>query len=62
MDETNEVKLPKIIQFAYVNYKVEKTKRIATCKYSTRERSVITNGVGTTSNFVRRVERVHVDR
>jgi hypothetical protein len=50
MDETDEVKLPKIIQFAYVNYKVEKTKRIATCKYCARERSVIADGVGTWHN------------
>lgn len=59
MDSTN---VPKIIQFAFENYKVEKTKRIASCKYCTRERSVISDSLGTTSNFVRHIERMHADR
>jgi hypothetical protein len=54
--------IPQIIKFAYENYTVSGGKRIAKCKFCTSERVTITEKSGTTSNFVRHVERAHNQR
>lgn len=54
-------KTPRIVKFGYVEYNVEASKRVARCKFC-QDRNVISDGLCTTSNFVRHMERVHRDR
>ena len=57
-----EHKLPCVVKFAFKDCKIEKDKLSAKCKLCTNKVTVITDKCGTTSNFVKHLDRMHKDR
>jgi hypothetical protein len=55
-------KLPRVVKFAFTDYKVEKNSLSAKCKLCTNKTTVISDKCGTTSNFIKHLERKHNDR
>jgi hypothetical protein len=56
------VSIPRVVKFAYLDYKVCANKSAATCKFCVNSKVVISEKPGTTSNYVRHLERVHPSR
>ena len=48
----------KVIKFGFTDYKVDKKSGTAVCKFCKSESS-ITDKIGTTSNFIRHLNRLH---
>ena len=63
MTDTNTPTLPLIIQFGYTNYVTisNSTYCEACCSYC-KDKNVIRDKFGTTSNFVRHLKQVHAIR
>lgn len=53
-------KVPRVVKFAYIDYKFEKNSLSGKCRFC--KNKVITEKCGTTSNFVKHLERMHTDR
>lgn len=54
--------IPKVIKFGYDDYVVSGGKSTAKCKFCVHANIKITELSGTTSNYVRHLERVHNKR
>jgi hypothetical protein len=54
--------VPKVVKFGYDDFRNADGKRSAKCKFCVHAKVVITERTGTTSNFVRHLERVHSQR
>jgi len=60
MDDKN-ANYPRVIQFGYKDFTTKDRTVSAGCKFC-REKTVISDRVGTTSNFVKHLERKHPER
>jgi len=63
MDETvqNNNKIPRVIKYGFKDYTTKNKLMSATCSFC-REKSVITDKIGTTSNFIKHLQRIHPDQ
>ena len=52
--------IPKVVKFGFIDYKIDKKSGSATavCKFC-KSKTSITEKIGTTSNFVRHLSRLH---
>jgi len=62
MGENSESdKVPKVIKYGYICFTRKEKLMSATCSFC-REKTVITDKIGTTSNFVKHLQRIHPDQ
>ena len=61
-DKSFNFKLPRVLKFAFAYNKVEKNTLSGKCTLCTNKTTVISDKCGTTSNFIKHLERKHNDR
>lgn len=61
-DSSKSLQIPKVIKFGYEDYNAAGSKTTAKCKFCVHAKIVISELAGTTSNYVRHLERVHNKR
>ena len=61
MDSSTGKERPKVIKFAFIDFVVKNKSMSARCKFC-RDEVVITDTIGTTSNFTKHLQRIHPQR
>lgn len=57
----DSIERPKVVKYGFNDFVVKDKSTSATCKFC-RQKTIIMERVGTTSNYVKHLQRMHPDR
>ena len=58
MESSSALVIPRVVKFGFIDFTVRKKSTTAVCKFC-KSKTSITEKIGTTSNFVRHLSRLH---